>query len=327
MASAKTLGCQPIVSYYSTVLSNWHLLEQTTATGSFLSAAMISGVSGSLDERWFYYTSLLVERQSVHMVPLMKAIYEAIQTSSSSSHRALLAHLTSIKKYLCLMVADLRRVSEHCSPFVFYTHLRQYLNGGIGNSDIFENEEIQYGDRPVPERNFVPLKYRLYGASAGQSPLIHALDNLFGIQHEEAPSGHSIRGVNSGKKSYFQELLGYMIQEHRNFVEWMGSWPKSLKQYITETGGEEGQENNRELKEAFNANIEELENFRRIHFQIVYKYIMQPALRQGAGEGGGVSTTINEGPSPMHFKGTGGTELVTFLKHVKKDVSNAFIGK
>lgn len=353
LQAAEVLGCQPIVSYYSTVLANWryetndrynftHSCENNCSYSCdpFDSTTWInSGVSSTVDEKWFYFASLLVEQHSCAIVPLIKEIYRIIHYSESeqvleTDNNATLEHfLRQLQGHLRRMIDSFKKVRESCLPAVFYNSLRKYLSGPRGYPAHFPNEQIQFGDRCVELDNhqiFEPVKKSLFGASAGQSPLIHALDALFGILHDQPP-GTQPRQTDrdlsqSDEVPYLLQMRSYMISSHRNFLTWIESWPISLRLYIQTTATEPFDaltvDSTGTLKLVFNDCIKELDRFRKIHYGVVVEYIINQAHIED-----GVLSKGNENAekADSNVKGTGGTDLVSFLTKVRAAVPRALL--
>ncbi len=140
--------------------------------------------------------------------------------------------------------------------------------------------------------------WRMYaGASAGQSPLIHALDIGLQIQHQ---------AVGGSGNNPMLEMRHYLSQAQRRFLESLEKAP-GLRDYIQLSG-------NSDWATAFNRVLEAYKGFRDQHIQLTTVYIIQQAIKERAG------TQSHEKPSPNpSYVGTGGTDLVQFLKQSRDE--------
>lgn len=119
------------------------------------------------------------------------------------------------------------------------------------------------------------------GGSAAQSSLFQVIDCAFNINH---------------KDEYFERIKEYMPNKHKNFINFVKS---NIKIYeIIKTFDDT------KINCLFNECIKSLEKFRTLHYGIVHRYIIKmiPTGADGA-------------------KGTGGTELSSFLKQSIKETT------
>jgi indoleamine 2,3-dioxygenase len=135
------------------------------------------------------------------------------------------------------------------------------------------------------------------GASAGQSPLIHALDVGLSVKHQKLPDS----GLNP-----MLEMRDYLSQKHRNFLNEL-SVRKPLCNHILDS-------NNVSWLNSYNQVLEELKRFRDTHIQLTTIYIIEQSIKDRSGS-----------PSRESFVGTGGTDLVKFLKQSRNETKNAKI--
>jgi indoleamine 2,3-dioxygenase len=133
------------------------------------------------------------------------------------------------------------------------------------------------------------------------------LDIVMGIDHR--PTGEGKDGGGAGvpppkKHEFIREMRGYMPGPHRRFLEDL-SRVSALREFIA--GYPDGIEGD-ELREAYDACLAGLRRFRDIHIQIVSRYILLPSSK----------TTVKK-PNPGGETGTGGTQLIPFLKQVREE--------
>jgi indoleamine 2,3-dioxygenase len=205
----------------------------------------------------------------------------------------------------------LQKMHTECDPNVFYNNIRPYLAGwnnmspaGLPHGVIYE------GTTPFHTSPAHPIDwntgYRTYaGGSNAQSALIQALDIVMGIDHR--PTGQKRDdteqpGIPPPKKHEFiREMRGYMPGPHRRFLESL-TRVSNLREYI-ETQSDQA------LRESYDACLAGLRRFRDIHIQIVSRYILLPSSKTA-----GVKKV-----GPGGETGTGGTQLIPFLKQVREE--------
>jgi len=125
---------------------------------------------------------------------------------------------------------------------------------------------------------------RYSGGSAGQSSLIQALDAGLGVRH-----------VSPDSSPFLSEMRAYMPPPHRRFLEALDAGP-DVRAFVRERLADAPQ-----LSERYNRCIDLLDAFRRAHLKIAVDYITHRAAR------------------PEEAKGTGGTDLTTFLGATKRE--------
>lgn len=138
--------------------------------------------------------------------------------------------------------------------------------------------------------------WRMYpGASAGQSPLIHSID--VGLDVEHLPLTH---GPNDTlKPNPMLEMREALPGAFQQFIKDLAAGP-SIRSFVFSA------QSLPELKAEFNSCLNNLKLFRDLHLQIATQYIVNQ--KKGAG-----------------IVGTGGTDLIPFLKQVRKETENAKI--
>lgn len=127
--------------------------------------------------------------------------------------------------------------------------------------------------------------------SPGQSPLIHALDIALGVVH------YSTNAAHDGKSVFVYTMREYMMAPHRDFIEFLTTAP-SIRDFCASDA---------DLVEAFNKCLVELKAFRDAHIKMVTRYIIIPSGRVG---------DVVDG-----VRGTGGTDLMPFLKQMRDETA------
>lgn len=113
-----------------------------------------------------------------------------------------------------------------------------------------------------------------------------------------------------------------MSRHHRNFLHHLSVNPRPLRTLVTNA-------NDLDLLEAYNTALQSLKEFRDAHMIIVALYIIGPAKRMRAGAPKGVEDKVDAAKGVDNgkelLKGTGGTDLVKFLKGVRDRTKGALI--
>ena len=131
----------------------------------------------------------------------------------------------------------------------------------------------------------------LGGPSAGQSTLVHALDIFLSIDHDPEP------GQVDFNQTFMTRMKAYMPSLHRRFLNHLIAHEPTIRFLALEDlqRGDVG------LIEAYNACVVAMRRLRDGHMKTVHSHIIAPAKRV-KGE----------------LRGTGGTELVGFLKMTRQ---------
>lgn len=112
-----------------------------------------------------------------------------------------------------------------------------------------------------------------------------------------------------------------MPGQHRAFLREMEN-VSNIREYITNSPC------GLEVTEAYNLAIEALRDFRSKHIKIVTRYIMIPSRKIHPNEKGGLNLAIassaKEGKE-KRLRGTGGTELLPFLKQSRDETKETVV--
>jgi indoleamine 2,3-dioxygenase len=195
----------------------------------------------------------------------------------------------------------LQKLNSKCTPNIFYTSIRPYL-AGWKNSSLLPKGVIYEGTSQRLASPSHPINwetgYRTYiGGSNGQSPVIQALDIVLGIEHRPTRNAPSECG------GFITDMREYMPGPHRRFLEDLNR-VSDIRDYVLRCPiGEAGCE----LRDVYNACVVGMRRFRDTHMQIASRYILIPAR-----------ATVKK-QCPRTATGTGGTELISFLKQVRQE--------
>lgn len=133
---------------------------------------------------------------------------------------------------------------------------------------------------------------KLFGGSAAQSSLFQVIDASLGIVHND---------------TYFTEIQQYMPKKHRDFVNYVREHVP-IHKFVKDSD---------ECLVEFNKVVATIARFRRLHMALVHRYIIRMVSIDSA--------ELNSEDITQSEKGTGGTELKTFLKTSIEETTGASI--
>ena len=113
---------------------------------------------------------------------------------------------------------------------------------------------------------------------------------------------------------FIQEMRNYMPENHRRFLQRIES-VANIRDYVKTSACTD------HVTAAYNLAVQRLTAFRDVHIQIVTRYIIIPSrkmpLKQSSGLNIAVASTMKK--SSDGLSGTGGTELLPFLKQSRDE--------
>ena len=292
---SQKLAIPPVLTFSDTVLYNW-VISTNEDLPTPLNVRSQTLFTGMRDEEEFYLCSARIELRGVEALQLLRAIMDETSANDSIAVR----HVTQYLSTLSSVIDELRGLMNHvrngCDPDTYYNQVRPWFCG----EDSDENMRRWVYEGLAEEGLIVPKE--LSGPSAGQSSLIHALDSFLGVNH--------------GNPSFMKRMQSYMPRKHRLFLDHLVENPRPLRAFVV--GARDG-----ELEEAYNRAVGALKKFRDAHMIIAHLYILGPerravGLRNSMGLQG-------KGTRRDPVKGTGGTDLVTFLKDTRTRTIEAVI--
>ncbi|XP_051831524.1 indoleamine 2,3-dioxygenase 1-like [Antechinus flavipes] len=285
---SEKLGLPPIMVYADCVLANW---KKKDPLGSMTYDNMdtLFAFPGGDCSKGFFLVSLLVEKAAASAIKIIPDIFEAI---SENDLESLKENLRSVAFSVHEAYKVFHLVHEHVNPNDFFNILRIYLSGWKNNK-LLPKGLVYEGVSETPKE--------FAGGSAAQSSIMQCFDALLGIQHITANDEKSAK--------YLEEMRSYMPSPHKNFLETIASSP-SVRDFVISSG-------DTQLKKIYNECIDALVLLRNYHLQVVAKYIINPSNNQD--NTNGVPSSDDE------VKGTGGTNLMFFLKSVRNTTKEALI--
>ncbi|KAG5439848.1 hypothetical protein PCANB_000130 [Pneumocystis canis] len=291
------LEMMPIISYASVCLWNWRYIFEGESM-SLSNLATIHTFSGTRDESWFYLISTIIEFEGA---PCLQIILDTIAAAYSNNKNTYIANMRKLSYYIGELTRILCRMYEKCDPYIFYW--KNMADEGLPKGVFYEG---------------CSEGYRLYsGGSNAQSALIHTLDIALGIAHY--PVNVSPDSINMfdiyKKENFFKEMRMYMPGSHRRFLEYLEKIT-NIRQYSLDHSDDS------EITAEYNACIANLKIFRDKHLQIVSRYIIiESKTKLSANDKNYKNPTqmnlAQYVPEEKNLKGTGGTNLVSFLKQTR----------
>ena len=208
------------------------------------------------------------------------------------------------------MTESIIAMREGCHPFIFYHRVRPFLSAWKQNPTL---------PRGVLYRGVSEVRQKFYGGSAAQSALLPFLDIMLGIDHGSTKS-----------RIFLKAMREYMHKQHREFLEYM-EMVACLRDFVfagcayhlnSVPGDEDGtgkveltveQKAWAELQEQYNLAVNGMKDFRSGHINLVAEYI----IAQNCKDQTGIIEDTAGG------KGTGGTDLMKFLKPIRDNCGKA----
>lgn len=276
---ASRLGRPPMLTYASQVMFNWRRFDRRgpVAVGNL---HMIQNFLGGMDEEWFVTIHVHIEavagRALAVLIPGQKAV-------SRGEVETVIRCLETVTGTLHEMRTILERMTERCDPNTYYHRVRPYMFGWKNNPEL-PGGMVYSGVEAYEGR---PRQFR--GETGAQSAVIYAVDGFLGIEH----------GFDE-MRAYLMEMRDYMPVQDRRFIEAVERGP-SARAFALERGNDLP-----ELGEAYNAAVEALYEFRRLHIEYAALYVLKPGQRENKGH-----------------VGTGGTPFTVYLKkHIDETLAH-----
>ncbi|KAF8150198.1 Indoleamine 2,3-dioxygenase [Crassisporium funariophilum] len=308
---SKKLDIPPILTFSDTVLYNWDFRPNTRSENAVPHPDTIrtqTMFTRMVDEEEFYLCSARIELRGVEILELMRVTMDETFLGDKIAVRRITDYLQTIAGVINELKALLLDVKKLCDPDVYYNQVRPWFRG----EDSSENkrEWVFQGVDDDPE---LRTPKELSGPSAGQSSIIHVFDIFLGVDHQ---------ATSPGKPSFMSRMQSYMPHNHRSFLNHLKSNPRPLRTFVMNS-------DDADLLAAFNHAVLALKEFRDAHMIIAALYILGPARRAAklASRGVDHADEVTSSPSQASdsVKGTGGTDLVKFLKDTRNRTNDALI--
>ena len=303
---SKKLDIPPVLTYSDTVLYNWSFKTKPESRdvvpdlGNIRSQTLFTRLS---DEEEFYICCAHIELRGVEVLEMMRVTMDETFIGDATAVRRVTEYLNTIVDAIFRLKSLLLGLKSICDPDVYYNVVRPWFRGEDSSNTqrkwIFEGVDEDPELRPPTE---------VSGASAGQSSLIHVFDIFFGVDHQ---------ATSPGQPSFMSRMQSYMPKNHRSFLDHLKSNPRPLRMFVKER-------NDKALLTAFNRAVLALKEFRDAHMIITTLYILGPA-RRAAKRRLEVEAGVANSKLRQPMKGTGGTDIVTFLKDTRSRTTETII--
>ena len=273
------LGRPPMLTYASQVMFNWRRFDRQgpVEVGNL---HMIQNFLGGMDEEWFVTIHVHIEAVAGRALAVLIPGQEA---ASRGETETVVGCLETVTVTLHEMRTILERMTERCDPNTYYHRVRPYMFGWKDNPELPDG--MVYTGVEVYEGK--PRQFR--GETGAQSAVIYAVDGFLGIEH----------GYDE-MRAYLMEMRDYMPVQDRRFIEAVERGP-SAREFALERGNDLP-----ELRNAYNAAVEALYEFRRLHIEYAAMYVLKPGQRENKGH-----------------VGTGGTPFTVYLKkHIDETLAH-----
>jgi indoleamine 2,3-dioxygenase len=281
--------------------------------------------TGSIDESWFYLTSVAIEARGGPIVPLMLT---AIASARVSDVATVKLCLRSFAERLDDLGSLLQQIHENCDPQIFYHRVRPFLAGSKNMTEAGLPNGVIYDDSTGVD------VFRQYsGGSNAQSSLIQFFDIILGIEHrptgEKKNLASEIETATRPKNSFIHEMRNYMPGPHRRFLDDVTKCA-NIRSFV------ESHSNDSELSLAYDACLAMLRAFRDKHINIVSRYIILKSRESRSRSRSpeilrrkqNIATASHQDKAESgrkKLKGTGGTALLPFLKQARDETSEPAI--
>ncbi|XP_067044904.1 indoleamine 2,3-dioxygenase 2-like isoform X1 [Acropora muricata] len=287
VAVANYLGIPPVITHCSFALYNWKYIDPSKLL-SMDNIDVAIMMTGSSSEEGFVKIPILMELEFGRNG--LHAITDGQKSVKNADKAGVMEALKLMKATVTRLTEILLQTNDVVDPNEFYHNLRKYLSGWDGNPSL------PYGliYEGVSE---TPLKYS--GGSAAESAIFQVLDAALGVTH--------VKDADSkAEDSFLNRMRYYMPPKHRAFIEAVEQGP-SIRNFALTRGDPQ-------LLQEYNECVKKLKDFRSSHLQIVARYIVVPGNRGKSNNQLG-----------MAMRGTGGSDLMSFLKQVRKETGEAVI--
>lgn len=273
------LGRPPMLTYASQVMYNWRRFDRQgpVEVGNL---HMMLNFLGGMDEEWFVTIHVHIEAVAGRALSVLVPGQEAVSRGDAVT---VARSLDAVTGTLHEMREVLERMTERCDPNTYYHRVRPYMFGWKNNPELPEG--MVYSG--VEDYGGKPRQFR--GETGAQSAVIYAVDGFLGIEH----------GYDE-MRAYLMEMRDYMPVQDRHFIETVEAGP-SVRAFVREMEHDQPG-----LRDAYNAAVEALYAFRRLHIEYAAMYVLKPGQQENKGH-----------------VGTGGTPFTVYLKkHIDETLAH-----
>ncbi|KAL4895580.1 Indoleamine 2,3-dioxygenase [Aspergillus ambiguus] len=303
------LELPPCATYAALNLWNYAIPDPNTDLTDPESLSVTASLTGTKDEEWFLMLSVAIEAKGAQVIPLM---FEAIHAVSVDDNLRVSNLLHRFSECLQELRQLLERMYEKCRPPVFFHQIRPLLAGSKNMAKA-----------GLPHGLFYDVGgghgqwHQYSGGSNAQSSLIQTFDIFLGVEH--SATGELKPSESGAKNGFMQEMRNYMPGPHRRFLEMLARI-SYIRPYAMSHNVES------EVRGAYNTAVMSLGRFRDTHIQIVTRYIIMAAKiappKDVPVQVNLASATTDQVKDSKEvvtrgLQGTGGTDLIPFLKQTR----------
>lgn len=271
VALADRLGQAPLLPYSAYVLDNWARIDKAGPI-ALENIRMVQNFLGGADENWFVMVHVAIEAEAGALLDNAVQLVKAALRKDAAACEALLLGMDAAWERI---YAVFKRMPERCDPYIYFHRVRPYIHGWANNPALADGGLVYEGIE-----KFAGKPQALRGQTGSQSSIVPAMDALFSVHHSDDPLKH-----------FLDELHHYRPVQHRRFIEDLARH-STLRAFVESS-------NSGNLKQAFNACLEQVARFRTRHLEYAASYI-----NKQAGSIAGNDPDV----------GTGGTPFMRYLK-------------
>ena len=114
---AKHLELPPIITYASSVLYNWGLVDSSKSMKSEGNLYALVNYTGTSDKSWFFVSHVLIE---LEVLPALKAIMECLAARNKADNLTIRRNLDIIENAMISMMKTLNTLFKNCNPMLIF---------------------------------------------------------------------------------------------------------------------------------------------------------------------------------------------------------------
>lgn len=293
VSCAKILEMPPMISYHTMVLWNWTVINENEPLTLGNVKILYNMPTAKLQDsnEGFVKIHIVLEAQGAKLMPKMIEAKEAIKTRDVGKIKSILQEFSQV---MIEMRATLLRMYEVCKVEDFWA-FRLYLAGTDEQTFFPKGLMIEGTEFSIKEK----------GVSGAQSPLHQALYIFLSVN------------LTDDRKDFFESKKKGIYPMHLKFLEKLSEKPH-LKPFVEEL-------QNDELTKCFNDALSELNKYRKVHYKIVYDYVLSNLKKEQHQEQNKEQSLQKETENPYPKNvlgecGTGGSKPHIFLQNLIKDI-------
>ncbi len=327
------LRIPPVLTYSDTALYNWRYKEPSNDYDEDSALKRISTIdkirthtsfTGSTDEVEFFLASTRIELKGAEALEFMRLSLDEVFVGDDTAIHRITGYLECIAAVILELRDILLRVKQTVDPDVFYNQIRPW----IGGFDIAGQRPCVFEGREKVE-GWAELLSELFGTSAAQSSLFQAFDVYLGID-AEAPQTSVM--LHPPKKSFQERMRAYMPRYHRAFLDHLRGNPGVIREFVRKVSSPERGFCDFPILVAYNAAVKALKEVSDAQMIITTLFVVLPdrraarVIEEAAKDPlKGQEKDLEKKGGEEEVKGTGGSDLVKFLKGVRDQTAETYL--